>query len=182
MLGLLGAAVVAAALSPPIPQNLAYHRMADDRALWGIPSALNVLSSAFFVAVGALGGWVLRPGGARFVDRRERWPWAVFFTGLFLTGFGSACYHLEPGNDRLVWDRLPLAAALMGLGAAVVMERIGRRTGLALLGPLVALGLGSVLWWHAGESEGRGDLRLYALVQFYPLVAVPVMLLVFPPR
>jgi hypothetical protein len=33
-------------------------------------------------------------------------------------------------------------------------------------------GLGSVLWWHEGEVRGHGDLRPYALVQFYPLVAV----------
>jgi hypothetical protein len=95
---------------------------------------------------------------------------------------GSAYYHLAPGDDTLVWDRLPLSVALMGLFAAVVADRIGVGAGLALLGPLVVLGLGSVLWWHAGEAQGRGDLRLYALVQFYPLVAVPLTLGLFRPR
>ena len=106
----------------------------------------------------------------------------VFFAGLLLTGFGSAYYHLEPNNERLVWDRLPLAGALMGLFAAVIAERIGVRAGLALLAPLVVVGLGSVLWWHGGEVRGHGDLRPYALVQFYPLVAVPLMLYLFGPR
>jgi hypothetical protein len=183
ILGVLGVALAAAAVSPPIPQDPAYHRLADGRTFFGIPNALNVVSNAPFVLVGALGAWAIRPGGrARFIEGRERWPWAVFFAGLFLTGFGSAYYHLAPDNQRLMWDRLPLAMALMGLFAAIVMERIGVRIGLALLGPLVAIGLASVLWWHAGELEGRGDLRLYAIVQFYPLVAIPLLLSAWPPR
>ena len=185
VLGLLGVAIVAAALVPPIPQDPAYHHLADTRTFVGIPNALNVLSNAPFVLVGALGAWAVRPGGregARFIEGRERWPWAVFFVGLFLTGFGSAYYHLAPDNERLMWDRLPLAVALMGLFAAVITERIGVRVGVALLVPLVAVGLASVLWWHAGEIRGRGDLRLYALVQFYPLVAVPLMLYLWSPR
>ena len=183
--GLLVASVVAAALVPPIPQDPAYHRLADARTLLGIPNALNVLSNAPFVLVGAWGAWVVRPGGrssARFIDDRERWAWMVLFAGLFLTGFGSAYYHLAPDHTRLMWDRLPLAIALMGLFAAVITERIGVGFGLAALAPLVAIGVGSVLWWHAGELRGRGDLRAYAIVQFYPIVAVPLMLYAWPPR
>ena len=185
VLGLLGAAVIAAVMASPIPQDPAYHRLADARALFGIPSALNVMSNAPFVLVGALGAWAVRPGGggtACFIDGRERWPWMVFFAGLLLTGFGSAYYHLGPNNQRLVWDRLPLAGALMGLFAAVITERIGVRAGIASLAPLVVAGLGSVLWSHGGEVRGHGDLLPYALVQFYPLVAVPLMLYLFEPR
>jgi YHS domain-containing protein len=185
VLGLFGAAVMAAVMAPPIPQDPAYHHLADARAFFGVPSALNVISNVPFVLVGALGAWAVRPGGggtARFIDGRERWPWMVFFTGFLLTGFGSAYYHLYPNNQRLVWDRLPLAAALMGLFAAIIAERIGVRAGVALLAPLVVAGLGSVLWWHGGEVRGHGDLRPYALVQFYPLVAVPLMLYLFGPR
>jgi hypothetical protein len=179
----LGVAVAGALLAPPIPQDPAYHRLADARTLFGVPNALNVLSNAAFVLAGIAGLRVLTgEAGARFVDPRERWAWGVFFAGLILTGVGSAYYHLAPDNDRLMWDRLPLAASLMGLFAAVVGERIGVRAGLIALGPLVAIGMGSVLWWHAGEAEGRGDLRPYALVQFYPLVAVPAMLGLFRPR
>jgi hypothetical protein len=32
------------------------------------------------------------------------------------------------------------------------------------------------------EQRGAGDLRLYALVQFYPIVAVPLLLWLLPPR
>jgi hypothetical protein len=101
---------------------------------------------------------------------------------LLLTGIGSGYYHWEPGDARLAWDRLPLAITLMGLLAATIAERIGVRAGLRLLGPLVAIGAGSVLYWRWTELQGVGDLRLYALVQFFPLVAVPLMLWWLPPR
>ena len=75
VLGLLGAAVIAAFMASPIPQDLAYHRLADARAFFGIPNALNVISNVPFVLVGAVGAWAVRPGGggtARFIDGRER--------------------------------------------------------------------------------------------------------------
>ena len=130
-IGLIGGlAVLAAAallLVPPIPQDPAYHRLADSRAWLGIPNVLNVLSNAGFLLVGGLGlAFVVGGGngGRAFRERAERWPYAVFFGGLLLTGFGSAYYHWEPGNARLAWDRLPLAITLMGLLAATIAERI----------------------------------------------------------
>lgn len=183
--GLALLAGAAAWLTPPIPQDPAYHRFADGRGWLGIPNAMNVLSNAGFLLVGALGLVVALgapAGGRSFREPAERWPYVVFFGGLLLTGVGSAYYHWEPGNARLAWDRLPLAITLMGLLAATITERIGVRAGLGLLGPLVALGAGSVVYWHWTEQRGLGDLRLYALVQFYPIVAVPLMLWWLPPR
>ena len=181
MVGLALMAAVVAAWIPPVAQDPAYHRMADGRTLLGVPNALNVLSNVGFVLVGALGCWGLRGARAPFLDRRERWPYRVFFAGLLLTGLGSAYYHLAPDNARLVWDRLPLAMTLMALFAAIIAERLSVRTGLLLLPLLAALGAGSVLVWYQGELLGSGDLRLYGMVQFYPLLAVPILLLL-PPR
>jgi len=188
-LGLIGGLAVAAGagalLVPPIPQDPAYHRLADSRSWLGIPNALNVLSNAGFVLVGALGLGFLRDRGATaraFREPGERWPYTVFFAGLLLTGLGSAYYHWTPGNPRLAWDRLPLAITLTGLLDAVIAERVGVRAALRLLGPLVALAALSVGYWALTEQRGVGDLRPYALVQFYPLVAVPLMIWLLPPR
>jgi len=188
-IGLIGGlAVLAAAaflLVPPIPQDPAYHRLADSRPWLGIPNVLNVLSNVGFLLVGGLGLAFVAGGGGgvhAFREAGERWPYAVFFGGLLLTGFGSAYYHWEPGNARLAWDRLPLAITLTGLLAATIAERIGVKAGLWLLGPLVVIAAGSVIYWHWTEQRGAGDLRLYALVQFYPVVAVPLMLWWLPPR
>jgi hypothetical protein len=187
-LGLIGGLAVVAAggalLAPPIPQDPAYHHLADARAFLGVPNALNVLSNAAFVLVGGLGlRFVLaRDVGQAFRDPRERWPYVVVFGGLLLTGFGSAYYHWAPGNARLAWDRLPLAITVMGLLDATISDRVGVRPALRLLGPLVALAVISVGYWHVTEQRGAGDLRLYALVQFYPLAAVPLLLWLLPPR
>ncbi len=186
LIGLALVAALVAALIPAVPQDPAYHRMADSRTLLGVPNGLNVLSNLAFVVVGALGLWSLRgagaDGGARFIKRSERWPYAVFFAGVLLTGLGSAYYHAAPDNARLVWDRLPLAATLMSLFAASITERLSVRAGLILLPVFVALGLASVLQWYAGEFHGRGDLRLYGVVQFYPMLAISLLLLLRGPR
>jgi hypothetical protein len=177
----VGAAVLFLAFGR-MPQDPTYHHFADRRTFLGVPHALNVLSNAPFLLVGLLGvALVLRRRGA-FLDPAEAWPYAVFFVGVALTCFGSAYYHLDPTADRLVWDRLPIAMAFMALFAAVIGERVGVRAGLALLGPLMALGLGSVLYWTFTESRHAGDLRLYYFVQGYPLVAIPLLLALFPAR
>ena len=40
----------------------------------------------------------------------------------------------------------------------------------------------SVEVWRRGELTGVGDLRFYVLVQFYPMVALPFLLLFYPAR
>lgn len=184
-MGLVAAGATLAALVlgslPPIAQDPAYHRMADARAWLGVPNALNVLSNAGFVLVGALGlaaTWRRRGDESpTFVDGRERWPYTVFFVALALTGLGSAYYHWAPENARLAVDRFPLAVAIMALLAAVIGERVSVTAGVRLLVPLMALGMASVIVWHVGEGRGHGDLRLYTLVHFYPMLAVPLLLL-----
>ena len=172
---------------PPIPQTLTYHNFADQRTLFGIPHALNVLSNLPFLFVGVAGvAFILReppyPGGPHFLLGAERWPWLIFFLGVAVTCLGSSWYHLAPDNARLVWDRLPMTLAFMALFAAMIAERIEVRAGLRLLGPLLLAGLGSVLYWHWTELGGAGDLRPYAAVQFFPILAIPLMLLLFPAR
>jgi hypothetical protein len=176
-------------LRGPMPQPLDYHDFADQRQLLGVPHALNVLSNAPFLIVGVLGlAFVVRDSPQRhkaFIQAAERWPYVIFFIGVTLTAFGSAYYHLDPvhaGNERLVWDRLPMGLAFMALFDAVLGERLSVRAGRWLLAPLLAAGLGSVLYWHVTEMQGHGDLRPYYLVQFYPVLAIPLMLLLFPPR
>jgi len=177
----VGVLVLAIVLSlPPVPQDPSYHAFADQREFWDIPNFLNVVSNLPFLVVGLLGlRFVLRHGEDRrtFWDRVERWPFLVLFIGVGLTAFGSGYYHLAPSNDRLVWDRLPMAITFMAFFASVIAERIRLEAGVWLLGPLVLLGIGSVMNWRQTD-----DLRLYAVVQFYPLVIIPIMLWLCPPR
>lgn len=167
-------------LLDPIPQWPGYHLFADDRSWLGIPNGLNVMSNIGFLLVGAWGVCLsLGRPGAETGAGQSRVAYLTFFAAVFLTAFGSAWYHLEPGNERLVWDRLPMAVASMALLAIAVSELVGRRVALALLLPLVVTGIGSVLWWWGTESWGEGDLRPYGLVQFLPGLLIPLMLLMF---
>ena len=170
-------------LFPPMPQPLDYHDMADERTLSGIPNALNVLSNVPFAMVGLLGLTAAfataRNGGFR--ERWERWPYAALFAGVALTAAGSGYYHLAPDNARLVWDRLPMTVGFMGLLTAVVAERIDVRTAHRLFVPLLVVGAVSVGYWAWTEAHGRGDLRLYGLVQFGSLLAVVLLLALYRP-
>ena len=81
----------------------------------------------------------------------------MLFTGLFLTGFGSSYYHLNPNDDTLFWDRLPMTLCFAAILAAVVEERVDARAGAMLLRPMLAIGIFSLLLWRWTD-----DLRLYA--------------------
>ena len=173
---------IVALLLPPIPQPLAYHNFADQRRWLGIPNFGDVISNLPFALVGIWGLIFLRKlRPEKFSDPRERWLYLIMFAGLILTAFGSAFYHLAPGNARLVWDRIPIMMVFMVLLAAVIAERVSVPAGLWLFPILEAAGIGSVLDWRAGELLGHGDLRFYAAVQVYAILVLLLMLL-FPAK
>lgn len=175
--------VISSLLTARIAQPLTYHNFADQRGWLGIPNFGDVASNLLFAIAGAWGLVFLgsRRGHEAFIKSRERWAYIFVFLGLLLTAFGSSYYHLAPDNARLVWDRLPMTLAFMGLVAAMISERISVPAGFYLLPLLLLIGVASVLvWWHS-ETRGAGDLRFYAAVQVYAVLILPVMLLL-PPR
>lgn len=182
ILSLVAVAAAATAMHGRMPQDQAYHRFADVRAFLGVPNALDVLSNAGFLAVGGWGLAVVLRSPRRSVPAAERWPWLVFLSGVVLTCAGSAYYHLQPGDGRLVWDRLPMTLGFMGLLAAQLGERIDPGLGRGLLLPLAVAGLASVAWWRWTELHGAGDLRPYLFVQFAPVGILPLLLLLYPAR
>jgi hypothetical protein len=172
-----------AVLLPRIPQPQSYHDFADQRSLLGIPNFGDVASNLLFAVSGVWGLSFLfgQRGTEKFIDPRERWAYVFVFLGLLLTAFGSAYYHLAPGNARLVWDRLPMTLAFMGLVSAMISERVSVPAGFYLLPVLLLIGVGSVVLWSYSEVRGAGDLRFYAAVQVYAVLILPVLLLL-PPR
>ncbi len=157
----------------PIPQDPAYHALADARAFLGIPNFANVASNAAFLLVGALGlACCLNAGFAG-----ARASWTMFFLGTLLVAFGSAHYHWSPDSNTLVWDRLPMTLGFTGLFTAVLAEHLRPGIERALLPLAIVVGLSSVGWWHYAD-----DLRFYAWVQFSPLASIVLVLLVYPGR
>ena len=178
-----------------IPQPEPYHAFADDRTLFGVSNALNVLSNLPFALVGWMGIAFLRRGPTRdpdgpyrpgahtaFESLRERPAYVLFFLGVFLTAFGSGYYHLKPTTTRLFWDRLPMMIGFTSLFAAMIAERISVYWSRMLLLPFVFAGVASVVQWRLSEEQGHGDLRFYLFLQFFPILALPFLLLLFRPR
>lgn len=165
---------------PPIAQPPGYHDFADQRACWQLPNCLDTASNALFVLAGAGGLCFVQHGQGRFRDRCEAWLYRLFFFGAVLVGFGSGYYHLDPGNERLLWDRLAMMLAFMAWLAAVVAERVSPVAGLRVLPVLLAAGLGSAAWWAWSEAQGMGDLVPYLLMQLYPALLIPLLLSLYP--
>ena len=172
---LIAAAVIAViaffALTPPLPQDPAYHAFADQRALFGIRNFWNVTSNLALVVVGAWGVvFMFRHAGVTLPGVET--AYIVFFSGVFLTGFGSAWYHLAPANESLVWDRLPMTIGFAGFFALVVGEFVSPETGRRLVIPMLIAGIAAVEYWAFTEARGVGDLRPYAIVAFLPMLLI----------
>lgn len=165
---LAAASLLGLAFVPAIPQPQDYHQFADRRTIFGISHFWNVVSNLPFLLVGALG--LIR------VLRRDLSA-SLFFLGVFLTGFSSSYYHWAPNDVGLFWDRLPMSVAFMAILANVIEERLDARAGKLLLFPLVALGIVSLLVWLRTD-----DLRLYAWVQFFPCIVLPLVFVLFTPK
>ncbi|MCW3072469.1 MAG: hypothetical protein JWO44_2359 [Bacteroidetes bacterium] len=163
----------------PLAQDPAYHSFADARSFCGISNFWNVVSNLPFLLAGLLGiGKLLFP---EVSNVRKRPAYLMFFLGIALTGLGSGWYHLHPDNTSLVWDRLPMAVSFMSFFSIIISEYIDEKKGKLLLIPLLMIGIFSVLYWHYTELQGHGDLRFYILVQFLPMLLIPLVMLLFRP-
>ena len=182
LVAVAAAAIAGLALLEPIPQDPTYHDFADTRTHLAIPNFWNVVSNGPFILVGAAGLLFLRKQDREGMLAELRPACIVLFCGVVLTGVGSGWYHLSPDNRTLIWDRLPMTLAFMGLFAIIIGEHISTRWARKLLLPLLVAGSLSVAYWALSESRGTGDLRPYALVQFLPMLLIPLMLLMYPSR
>jgi hypothetical protein len=133
-----------------------------------------------FSVVGILGLLFLLQNRNLFTEIWEHLAFWVLFIGIELTAVGSAYYHLAPNNFRLLWDRLPMTIIFMSFLAIIIGGRISLRAGRWLFGPLLIMGIGSVIYWYLTEVSGGGDLRFYIIIQFLPMIAIPLILFLFP--
>jgi hypothetical protein len=169
-------ALVAVFFVPRIPQDPAYHHFVDARTLLGVPNFWNVFSNIGYLLVGIYG--LARVG--RLQAEVLRPAYITFCVAVTLVALGSSWYHYAPSTESLVWDRLPMAAGFMALLSLVLGERVSWRLAQRLLWPLVIIGVATVVYWAWTETRGVGDLRPYGLVQFLPIVLMPLLLLLFP--
>lgn len=162
----------------PIPQDLEYHKFADQDSLWGIPNFSNVASNIPFIIVGL---WGLKKYRTELSCQDYRLPCLILAIGVILTAFGSGWYHLMPSNRSLVWDRLPMTIAFMSLFSLIIRDYVHGEMGRKMLFPALLFGATSILYWHITEQMGAGDLRPYVLVQFLPMLLIPTIMVLYRP-
>src|SRR5258708_5731813 len=160
----------------PFPQPATYHAFADQRTWLGIPHFMDVASNLPFLVAGLVGVYnVIARTTILYTAPEARIPWLVLGLSISLTAFGSSYYHWDPSNATLFWDRLPMSIGFSALLGILVLERVDRRLGRALWLPLIAAGVGSLLYWR-----WRDDLRFYFLLQAWAVLLTPVILGLFP--
>lgn len=162
---------------PPIAQDPGYHIFADQRSRFGIPHFWNVISNVPFVVLGIMGMFNVALNRTPGYLHELKPVSFAFYMGVFLTGWASACYHLNPVNQTIVWDRLALTVLFMAVFSSIWGEHISISTARKMVWPLIIVGMASVIYWYATETRGRGDLRFYALVQFLPMILLPAIML-----
>lgn len=170
ILGIIMMTFLTIMMREPIIQNIEYHNFADKRALFGINNFGDVFSNIVFIFTGIFGLNIL----SKSKLTQAKLSWIVFFVGVALVAPGSAWYHWNPSNSTLVWDRLPMTVAFMGLFTAMISTSISQHYEKYLLPFSVLFGLGSVVFWDLS-----GDLRLYYFVQIAPLVVIPLVIVLF---
>lgn len=159
----------------PIPQDPNYHNFADFRKIYGVNNFCDVFSNFPFFVVGIL-------GFIKYFKKDieiPRLPFLIFSIGIFFVGAGSSYYHYNPNSQTLVWDRLPMTIAFMALFSIVIGDRISEKFATKILWPLIVAGLLSIGYWHWTETQNRGDLRPYAIIQFLPMILIPLMLILY---
>lgn len=175
-------AIIAITLLPTMPQDVHYHEFADQRTIFGVSHFFNVVSNIPYLLFGLMGCFlVLKQSQLAIVDSLKK-AYVLFFVAVSLVCFGSAYYHLNPSNATLLWDRLPMTLAFMSFFTVIVGEYVHEKTARQLFYPLLFVGLVSVIYWYWSETVGQGDLRLYILVQFLPIILMPFILWMFSSR
>ncbi|MCW9015044.1 MAG: alkaline phytoceramidase [Gammaproteobacteria bacterium] len=176
------AAVITMLLFPAIPQEASYHEFADQRAMFGIPNFLNVISNIPYLVFGLFGCFLIFKESQLVIIKSLKIVYLMFFMGVILVFMGSVYYHLNPDNSTLFWDRLPMSLAFMSFFTVIIGEYIHKKAASQLYFPLLLLGMASVIYWYWSETIGEGDLRLYILVQFLPVILIPIILRLFSTR
>ncbi len=169
-------AVIVALCGPALSQFVDYHAFADQRTLWGLPHAMDVLSNLPFAILGLAGLLRLRANPALARSGAQRPLAAVFFAGLVVAALCSAWYHLQPTDTSLRVDRLGMVLAFAGLLGLAVADRISARAGVCMGLVVLLLGPPTVEAWALNANllpwsvlQGGGMLLLLVLAQRRPL-------------
>ncbi len=154
-MGLLMACLALLALGawgPSIAQPSHYHAFADQRAMFGLPNMMDVLSNLALAGFGLVGAWRIwrLPKGA--ISPVQRSLADLFFAGLLMTALCSAWYHVQPQDLGLAVDRCGMAIAFAGLLGLAAATRVSDRAGQWLTLAVLVCGAWSIWTWSTSAN------------------------------
>ena len=178
LLAVFAIATISLFFLDPIAQDLSYHHFSDCRTYFGVAHFMDVTSNIPFLVVGFIGVRLIQKSYKKYTPSYFI-KLFILFSGVFLTGLGSAFYHYNPNNFTLIFDRLPMTFVFTSLFAIIISDYVDRRVGAWVFYLFLMVGVYSIFYWYYTEIIGVGDLRLYAFVQFFPIVCIPLILVVY---
>lgn len=172
LLAAVALALVVACFGPHVTQYANYHAFADQRALLGLPYAMDVLSNLPFAVMGVWGLFRLRSQASG----TQRQLAALFFAGLVVTAACSTWYHLRPNDAGLAVDRMGMLLAFAGLTGLAVADRLSARSGACMAMAVLMLGFVAVEVWAATDNllpwsvlQGGGMLLVVSMALRRPI-------------
>ncbi|CAF1381527.1 unnamed protein product [Adineta ricciae] len=168
---------------PPIRQYQWYQRVADRRSLRqlipsfayvNVPNVLNVLSNIPLIFIGTFGILLLLSSKNIVLQSTfEQFTWIIFFICVTLTSICSSYYHFRPTNRSPVWNHFPISIGFSSLVALLIDERINPVLSRILFPFLIISNFTSCIYWYCQD-----DLRSHLLIQFFPMIYIPLLLLI----
>lgn len=166
-LWVLAAAAIGFAFNGPIAVPPEYYAFVDNRVWCGVPNAGDVFTNAPFAVVGLWGVWRIHAKRHDIQRKPGMYPGLLlFFVFVFLVAFGSAQFHLDPGEDTVMLDRAPISLAAGCILAVFLIDRLPLKPAhaMAVLWASLAFAVAGLV--HVSLT---GDVRLYALTQLAPI-------------
>lgn len=159
-------------IGSPITQAQEYHQFADQKPFFGVPNFHNVMSNIPFLLTALIGFYDYKKNPDSYSV-----SWLAYFFGVLLVAPGSAFYHLAPTDFTLIWDRVPMTIAFMGIMSCVLSELYNIKAEKKLLAFLVIFGMYTVAHWVFFN-----DLRIYFWVQLSPIIAFLYVSIAIPTK
>jgi hypothetical protein len=163
----------------PVTLDAPEQRYADQRTLFGIPHAANVLANLPVLVMG-LWGWATTR--ASVWPSEVRLPWQAFHLCVVVGSVIAAIYHAVPGPVGYVMSQVAMSAAFVLLSIGVLAERVsphfGSRRGMAVSAALIVIMTAMAL--VGAQFDGTVDLRPFLLLQLLPVLLIPTGALSLP--
>ncbi|WP_311223696.1 MULTISPECIES: hypothetical protein [unclassified Acidovorax] len=167
---------------PHVTQGADPHAFADQRTLWGLAHAMDVLTNLPFAVAGGIGLWAVCRWLARGANGQRNGQVVtaamagLFFAGLLLTAAGSSLYHWQPHGITLLADRAGMLVAFAGALGLAVASRIGTRAAWVTPGVVLVSGwLALRAWGLSGQLLPWGVLQGGGMLLMVWLATKPVL-------